>query len=115
MAKYWVLAPCAFMHNGRALYYKTAPREPVEIDDIVASFLGAKVRRVDPFVEPFVETRPAKADGVFSVDVKSELTDPLQGSAGRILRESLPVEEPKPKRKRKVEEEKPDGDTEFRG
>lgn len=107
MSKYYIVAPCAFMHNGEALYYKTIPREPVEIDDMVASFLGDKVRRVDPFTEPFVESRPKGIEGSTGTSL-----DSLFGDVLAAPEEPEPV---KPKRKRKVEEENPDGDTELRG
>lgn len=47
-----MLEACAFMDNGEALYYRTVPREPVEIDDEVAATLGDSVRRFDPEPEP---------------------------------------------------------------
>lgn len=111
MAKYEIVKPVAFMHNGEALFYRTVPREPVEIDDIVASFLGDKVRRVDPFVEPFVETLEK---GAFADTWREAIADGEIRTVNDIREmESLPPlpteEPPKPKRKRKVEEEKPDG------
>jgi hypothetical protein len=55
-----MLEACAFMDNGEALYYRTVPREPVEIDDEVAATLGDAVRRFDPEPEqkPDAEESP---------------------------------------------------------
>jgi len=103
MSKYWILEPVAFVNRGKALYYRTVPSEPVEIDDVVADFLGKKVRRVDPFVEPFKPSPvPETSENENSAD-----------DVALDVEQQEPEEPPKPKRKRKVEEENTDGDSQL--
>lgn len=94
-----MLEACAFMDDGEALYYRTIPKEPVEIDDEVAKTLGDKVRRFET-AEELTEDREENEDS--SEPPKSK-------------RKQRKTEEPEPEVKPEAEpEEKSDGDSELR-
>lgn len=104
MSRYWILEAVAYMDNGEPLFYRTIPKEPVEIDDEVAASLGNKVRPVEARPDGIEDPTGTVLDGVLSVNEVRELESlpPV---------EETPVEEPpKPKRTRKVKEEEPDVD-----
>jgi hypothetical protein len=95
MSRYWILEAVAYMDNGEPLFYRTIPKEPVEIDDEVAASLGNKVRPVE---SPDESETGTHLDGIVrTVEDLPEVEEPA----------------PKPKRKRKAEEEEPDGDPEL--
>lgn len=106
MSKYWILAPCAYVANGAVIRHKRVPDAPVEIDDIVADFLGDKVRRVDPFKQPAdAITYFATVDAVEEVppvateddeEVADDVTESTDDADDEVALES-----PTPRRRRK--------------
>lgn len=56
MARYWIVRPCSYVHEGRAVVHTSVPAV-AEIEPDVAAGLGSAVRAVNknPDVEPVVE------------------------------------------------------------
>jgi hypothetical protein len=81
MGRYWVTEPCAFAEDGKGVYYRTVPREPVELSDDVAESLGDKVR---PFETSEDSEEPAK---------KSRRRRKAEESPSDESEDSSPVEE----------------------